>query len=736
MTTCNRFTRILFVGLMMLLFAAAGVAQNSLNMTLLGNFGRGEGEIRAVFAAGSLVYYGVGNKVQITSFSNPASPLKVAAVELNNLVEDIVRTSISGNQHLVVVGGTELSLINVQNPTTPSAPVHIQLPNGGFGEGVATSGAYALVAAGGGGLQVFDISDPANPSFIVGVDSLEYCEGINVSTPYAFIAAGNRTHIVDISDPANPVYTGQIPAIGGYHQDVNVISGHAYICEFENGIRVVDVTNPASPPEGTLVALNFGVADILFDGNFAYVANRAFGLQVLDITTPSAPVVGALFDTPGTLRKVAFGAITIGGTPTGHIFAADVSAIRAIDVSTPTTPAESGALTVSAAAPGSAFSTFLDGDKAYVAYGSAGFRILDVSNPANISQLGVFDTPGDARKVVVKDDVAFVADRDAGVRVVNVTDPALPVEITNFATPRARDIAIFGDFVFVAASDSGIGVIDASDAANPQLVTYAKDAYGEGVAAFGNVLAASTYGTVAFYDISDPANPAFVTQIPQTFGTGELNIDADFAYIHDFDTLRIVSISDLNNVAEVGKIFTDGSFDGSASRDGDYVYVNSEEQGVRVIDVSDPANPVEVAFFDGAPIARGITARNGLAYAAERADGLSIYRNDLVTSVQDDPGVTPERFVLHQNYPNPFNPSTRINYTIQASVGLTAIRLDIYNIMGQKVRTLVNAKQPSGLYSIEWDGRTDNGTNVPSGVYVYRLTAGEQTSSRRMLLLK
>lgn len=736
MTIRKCFVQVAFVSFIIMLFAMGGVAQNSSNMTLLGNFGRGEGEIRAVFAAGSLVYYGVGNKVQITSFSNPASPLKVAAVELNNLVEDIVRTSISGNQHLVVVGGTELSLINVHNPTTPSAAVNAELPNGGFGEGVATSGAFALVAAGGAGLQVFDISDPANPSFVIGVDSLEYCEGINISTPYAFLAAGSRTHIVDISDPANPVYTGQIPATEGYHQDVNVISGHAYVCDFDNGIRVVDITNPAQPNEVMLVQLNSGVADILFDGNFAYVANRASGLQILDITTPSAPTVGALFDTPGTLRKAAFGAITINSTPTGHIFAADVSGIRAINVSTPATPVESGALTVSAAAPGSAFSTFLDGNKAYVAYGSAGFRILDVSNPANISELGVFDTPGDARRVVVKDDVAFVADRDAGVRVVNVADPASPIEITTFATPRARDIAIFGDYVFVAASDSGIGIIDASDAANPQFVTYAKDAYGEGVAAFADVLAATTYGTIAFYDIADPANPAFVSQISQSFGTGVFSIDADFAYVSDFDTLRIYSISDLNDVREVGKVFTDGSFDGSAVRDGDYVYVNSEEEGVRVYDVTDPANPVEVAFFDGAPIARGVTARNGSAYVAERADGLSIYRNDLVTSVDDDPGITPERFVLQQNYPNPFNPSTKINFTIPASVGLTAVRLEIYNVVGQKVRTLVNGKQPAGPYSIEWNGRNDNGAILPSGIYVYRLTVGEQTSSRRMLLLK
>jgi hypothetical protein len=712
------------------------LAQASLNMTFLGNFGKGEGEIRAVFAAGSLVYYGVGNKVQITSFSDPANPLKVAAVELNNLVEDVVRTSISGAQHLVVVGGSELSLVNVQNPTTPAVSANVTLENGGFGEGVATSGTYGFVAAGGAGLLIYDISDPANPSFVVGVDSLQYCEGINIATPYAYLAAGNRTHIVDISDPTAPVYAGRIPEISGYHQDVNVISGHAYVCDFENGIHVVDVTNPSSPNEVTFVPLNFGVADILFDGNFAYVANRAFGLQILDITTPSAPTLGALFDTQGTLRKVAFGAITISGTPTGHIFGADVTAIRAINVSTPATPVESGAITVSAAVPGSAFSTFLDGDKAYVAYGSAGIRILDIANPANVTQLGEFNTPGDARKVVVKDDVAFVADRDAGVRVIDVSNPASPTEITSFSTPRARDIAISGDYVFAAVSDSGLAIFDATNAASPTLVTFAKQAYGEGVAAFGNIAAASTYGKIVFYDVTNPTQPDSVNEIAQSFGTGEFSIDANFAYVHDFDTLRVISISDLNNVFQVGKAFTDGSFDGTAVVDGQYCYVNSEEDGVRVFDLSDPANPIEVGFYDGAAIARGVSARNGLGYVAERADGLSIYRNDLVTSVNDGGTVRPVAFTLRQNYPNPFNPSTTINYTIPQSAQPNQVRLEIYNLMGQKVRSLVNEKQTTGAYKVDWDGQNEQGVVMPSGAYIYRLTVGEQALARRMLFLK
>ncbi|MGH7601996.1 MAG: LVIVD repeat-containing protein, partial [bacterium] len=215
-------------------------AQAVQNVTLVGNFGRGEGEAKSVFAAGSLVYYGIGNKLQIASFSNPANPLKVASVILPDVIEGLVRTSISGTQYLVVVGGPKMWLINVQNPTAPSITATVNI--GSTCEGVATSGTTAYVAAGGLGLQIYNIANPANPAKLASIDSLEYCESVVISAPYAYIAAADRSHIVNISNPATPLYAGRIPALaGGYHQYLNVRGGHAYICDFNAGLQVVNV---------------------------------------------------------------------------------------------------------------------------------------------------------------------------------------------------------------------------------------------------------------------------------------------------------------------------------------------------------------------------------------------------------------------------------------------------------------------------------------------------------------
>ncbi len=109
--------------------------------------------------------------------------------------------------------------------------------------------------------------------------------------------------------------------------------------------------------------------------------------------------------------------------------------------------------------------------------------------------------------------------------------------------------------------------------------------------------------------------------------------------------------------------------------------------------------------------------------------------NSNVTSVEDPAGI-PENFSLEQNFPNPFNPSTVINYTIPQSATLINTRLEIFNLMGQKVRTLVNTKQSSGTYTVTWNGTNDTEELLATGLYVYRLQAAEFVDMKKMLFMK
>ncbi|MBK8944070.1 MAG: T9SS type A sorting domain-containing protein [Ignavibacteriae bacterium] len=114
-------------------------------------------------------------------------------------------------------------------------------------------------------------------------------------------------------------------------------------------------------------------------------------------------------------------------------------------------------------------------------------------------------------------------------------------------------------------------------------------------------------------------------------------------------------------------------------------------------------------------------------------DTASIYLGSTITSIQKKEIVNPIEFILSQNYPNPFNPTTRINYTIPINVNSeqTKVRLIIYNILGEKVKTLVDNLQSVGSYHIEF-----HASDFPTGVYFYKLQAGEFTQTKKMLLVK
>ena len=95
----------------------------------------------------------------------------------------------------------------------------------------------------------------------------------------------------------------------------------------------------------------------------------------------------------------------------------------------------------------------------------------------------------------------------------------------------------------------------------------------------------------------------------------------------------------------------------------------------------------------------------------------------------------PADFVLQQNYPNPFNPTTTISFSLTAKDAKNA-KIEIYNLKGQKVKTLISDQLPAGEHSVVWDGKDENNKPLSSGIYFYKLKAGNQEETRKMILLK
>ncbi|MGH1365418.1 MAG: T9SS type A sorting domain-containing protein [Calditrichia bacterium] len=115
-------------------------------------------------------------------------------------------------------------------------------------------------------------------------------------------------------------------------------------------------------------------------------------------------------------------------------------------------------------------------------------------------------------------------------------------------------------------------------------------------------------------------------------------------------------------------------------------------------------------------------------------DVLLIVRIQVPVGVEPEPGSgVPASFALEQNYPNPFNPETTIRYAVPEA---GRVVVAVYNTLGQRVRTLVDEQHSIGSYRAVWNGRNDQGASLASGVYLYKMTSGSFTATRKLMLLK
>jgi len=158
---------------------------------------------------------------------------------------------------------------------------------------------------------------------------------------------------------------------------------------------------------------------------------------------------------------------------------------------------------------------------------------------------------------------------------------------------------------------------------------------------------------------------------------------------------------------------------------------------------------LEVIYGSGGPNPRlrrdsaQFIARSYLSLASQPTPGRMLYESLGDFYVRAYVSATPGQFPppqelpstvrLYINYPNPFNPSTTIRYDLSSDV---QARMVVYDMLGRQIITLVDEFQPAGEYSVSWDGKTASGTPASSGYYLYRLTAGDVTTTRIMVLAR
>jgi hypothetical protein len=161
-------------------------------------------------------------------------------------------------------------------------------------------------------------------------------------------------------------------------------------------------------------------------------------------------------------------------------------------------------------------------------------------------------------------------------------------------------------------------------------------------------------------------------------------------------------------------------------------------------DLGDIADYWGAFSYDGREVCQGTYPSmdgggwSGVVYSGrtfyDNFEGL-YFDNREWTDVEEEPGqeTAPREFTLADNYPNPFNPETKIGYFLPRAC---QVKLGVFNVLGQRIRTLVNEYQTAGNGDVSWDGRNEAGEQVASGLYFYKLEAGDFVQTKKMVLIR
>ncbi|HIC36565.1 MAG TPA: choice-of-anchor B family protein, partial [Candidatus Marinimicrobia bacterium] len=321
-------------------------------------------------------------------------------------------------------------------------------------------------------------------------------------------------------------------------------------------------------------------------------------------------------------------------------------------------------------------------------------------------------------------------------QVINLADPADPVVVStiHFGDPYtdggAHNCYVDGQYLYAIGHDiAGFEIYDMSSPQSPTLVgNYDTYYYHDIYVQNGIAYAAAIHGEgVDIVDVSNFSQIQLLANLNYP-GSGAHNCwtteDGNYLIVGDEigegPWTRIFDIQDLDNITMVAEYIVDPEATVHNSYvKGNFLYVAHYTEGVRIVDLTNPAEPEEIAYYDTyLPNEYGYEGcwsvypyfESGKIIASDLSSGLFVLEHHPPLGVNVPP--LPNQFKLMQNYPNPFNPNTAIKYSLGTN---SYVNLTIFDLSGNTIKILVNKSQVQGIHFSQWNGLNENGNRVPSG---------------------
>lgn len=675
-----------------------------------------------------------------------------------------LRTGIDINNDMALIMlGSNLHLVDVSNVNDIKLLSSLSL-NAGSVE-MIRKGDHAYVSYR-DGFQIVKIAG-LSLQFIKNIETEEVWHGSVGIRGDLFYLGGYGLYVFDITDPESPVEKTFIADPWGETQ----IS--YYYFHMENDLMVIPqhyIQYPEDPPIVRISISEFdaeglpkevfnesftGIGEeVDIDGDKLFVNDPSCGVRIFDISTHSSPTPLAVYAPSVFPRKISIengymSYFTEQLQPPSNYCQTWIAAVDRVVSSAPAMKGIyyedlreiSNPQTVATFKnPPSISGIDISGNYAF-AYGEGDINVIDVSDNTNPKLISHIATPGNARRSKMEGNRLYVADEEAGLSIYDMSDPTNPQYLVSCPVgDKALDIEISQTNLFVADGSEGLKVISVDESNMCEVIgTYTCTqtcSYASDLSLLGRsslLMAGGDWMNLLY--VSDPTNPVYQNRVRANGHTtgvpfGEfVGIDVVAAHTMGSRIYRFAGdFPDELSTLPAVRWLTDVMVDRYT-----FYMVDYEDAVIYVYDLSNAADPFLLGEIDTPGRPREV-AKNENIFMVADSSNLAYYRTDIATDVgDDDPSQLPKHFTLEQNYPNPFNPSTTIEFSLARKAD---VKLEVYNTLGQLVKTLLNSTKRAGKHFVTWDGTNSNGKKVTSGVYFYKLIAGDERKSRKMLLLK
>ena len=563
--------------------------------------------------------------------------------------------AVQGN-YAYIGEGRNLLVMNVSTPSSPSQVGRVLLP--GVVRGIALFGQYAYVADEDGGLQVVDISVPSAPVVRGFHPTTGSSDGVAIFGGRAYVAdEGAGLKILDLGNPAVPSLLSSTNCGPGYAVAVKVSADgvFAYLGTW-GGIRVIDVSDPLSPLlRGQTSVGSYGVYSIALSGNYVFATSQLDNaIHMVDVSNPSAPI-------DSTPSGGGFGSCSPSavGTANNLLYVASSEASRgflvfSISGSTLTKIGQVSGVVANG------YNMSISGSSAYVAGGRAGLKVVDVSNPYSPAALasfsdggmyGNYDSVAVTGNILCADVYGVVSFSFGDLKVFDVSQPSRPTLLAQLSgiSENSQVIAQNGIAYLIGNGPDTLGlstrIVSVRTPSAPTLLATIPNSviYNYQMALVGNMLyesgetrsGSSSQARFVAIDVSNPASPVVVGTKDWTGFAGWtyglcLSVSGTKAVVGiagDNYSLRILDLANPSNPVEVGSVADVQARYIKITADGHYAYVTDYgwPTTMRVVDIHNPGSSSVVTNITiGTSGAKGLEIIGSELYAAT-ANGMYVF---------------------------------------------------------------------------------------------------------------